>query len=41
MNDNEKLGITVDEAAKLLGIGKNLRIKLENYNMFLKHICQK
>ena len=26
--DNEKIGISVDEAAHLLGIGKNLMLKL-------------
>ena len=28
MNDNNKLGISVDEAANLLGIGRNLMLKL-------------
>jgi len=28
MNENNKIGISVDEAAKLLGIGKNLMLKL-------------
>ena len=28
MNESDKLGLTVDEAAKLLGIGKNLMLKL-------------
>ena len=27
-NDENKIGISVDEAAKLLGIGKNLMLKL-------------
>lgn len=27
-NKNEKLGISIDEAAKLLGIGRNLMLKL-------------
>ncbi len=27
-NENDKIGITVVEAAKLLGIGKNLMLKL-------------
>lgn len=27
-NNEEKIGITVDEAAKMLGIGKNLMLKL-------------
>ena len=26
--ENERIGITVDEAAQLLGIGKNLMLKL-------------
>ncbi|MBQ3413880.1 MAG: helix-turn-helix domain-containing protein [Clostridia bacterium] len=28
MSENNKIGISVDEAAKLLGIGKNLMLKL-------------
>lgn len=28
MDESDKLGLTVDEAAKLLGIGKNLMLKL-------------
>ena len=28
MNNDEKIGISIDEAAKLLGIGKNLMLKL-------------
>lgn len=28
MNENEKIGITVDEAAQILGIGRNLMLKL-------------
>lgn len=28
MNENNKIGISVDEAAQLLGIGKNLMLKL-------------
>lgn len=28
MNDNDRIGITVEEAAKLLGIGKNLMLKI-------------
>lgn len=28
MNENDRIGITVDEAAKLLGIGRNLMLKL-------------
>lgn len=28
MNEDIKLGISIDEAAKLLGIGKNLMLKL-------------
>lgn len=28
MNEPDKLGLTVDEAAQLLGIGKNLMLKL-------------
>lgn len=28
MNNNEKIGITVDEAANLLGIGRSLMLKL-------------
>lgn len=28
MNEDDKIGITVDEAAKILGIGKNLMLKI-------------
>ena len=28
LDNNEKMGITVDEAAQMLGIGKNLMLKL-------------
>lgn len=28
MSEHDKIGISVDEAAKLLGIGKNLMLKL-------------
>lgn len=28
LNDDNKIGITVEEAAKLLGIGRNLMLKL-------------
>lgn len=28
LNENDKIGISVDEAAELLGIGKNLMLKL-------------
>lgn len=28
MSENDKIGISVDEAAQLLGIGKNLMLKL-------------
>ena len=28
LNDDTKIGITVEEAAKLLGIGRNLMLKL-------------
>lgn len=28
MNNNDKIGISVEEAANLLGIGKNLMLKL-------------
>lgn len=28
MNESDKLGITVNEAAKLLGVGRNLMLKL-------------
>ena len=28
MNDDERLGITVEEACKLLGLGRNLMLKL-------------
>lgn len=28
LNEDDKIGITVDEAAKILGIGKNLMLKI-------------
>lgn len=28
MNEDDRIGITVDEAAKILGIGKNLMLKI-------------
>ena len=34
MDENNKIGITVDEAAKLLGIGKNLMLKLTTVEGF-------
>lgn len=34
MENNEKIGISVDEACKLLGIGKNLMLKLTQVNGF-------
>lgn len=34
MEDNEKIGIFVDEAAKMLGIGKNLMLKLVTVDGF-------
>lgn len=34
MNENDKLGITVDEAAKLLGIGRNLMLELVKLDGF-------
>lgn len=34
MENNEKLGISVDEACKLLGIGKNLMLKLVKLDGF-------
>lgn len=34
MESDVKLGITVDEACKLLGIGKNLMLKLAQVNGF-------
>lgn len=33
-NDNEKLGITVDEARKILGIGRNLMLELVKVDGF-------
>ncbi|MBO6232927.1 MAG: helix-turn-helix domain-containing protein [Clostridia bacterium] len=34
MSENNKLGISVDEAAQLLGIGKNLMLKLTTVDGF-------
>ena len=34
LDENNKIGITVDEAAKLLGIGKNLMLKLTTVEGF-------
>ncbi len=33
-NDNEQLGITVDEARKMLGIGRNLMLELVKVDGF-------
>lgn len=34
LNDNEQLGITVDEARKMLGIGRNLMLELVKVDGF-------
>lgn len=34
MNNNDKIGISVDEAASLLGIGRNLMLKLVTVSGF-------